>query len=458
LAVSKRELTEVIELLQQVRPNDLSQTRALLSLMVAILSDMPKSRESMRENAGFLTLITVLASLGTDIVSEPESTITTEDEPESESSFQRRIPSISINSDSQLGPFDSPKSGFESPQSKYSELQEERDAVATLVFKCLALALSNHRENQLFFSTKLGFKLVLDALRLSNFIPQSPSGDTHYRRRKIEKLFGILFAFIAADFSCVELFSAVRIKFNQQRETNMSSQNLASRGSDDSSHSNAQPASGSGHGANAASIPTNHVDSDSKYSKMAELLRQIILDRLEHLRVEIADAVLLLFALHADLFNSIDSSSLESLEDNYDLYFLSLKAIEILATGSRHSQIALNSIELTAVILERLALQSSSMSPLLGKKPQANESKRNPLPSAGLEPWNPNTLVTGSEKITNRHGDRQCRQVAKAIVAQMLQVGTSPREARMLFRQAVRRHEAGSSGKEVLDEDYLELM
>ncbi|PLW50423.1 hypothetical protein PCANC_07607 [Puccinia coronata f. sp. avenae] len=458
LAVSKRELTEVIELLQQVRPNDLSQTRALLSLMVAILSDMPKSRESMRENAGFLTLITVLASLGTDIVSEPESTITTEDEPESESSFQRRIPSISISSDSQLGPFDSPKSGSESPQSKYSELQEERDAVATLVFKCLALALSNHRENQLFFSTKLGFKLVLDALRLSNFIPQSPSGDTHYRRRKIEKLFGILFAFIAADFSCVELFSAVRIKFNQQRETNMSSQNLASRGSDDSSHSNVQPASSSGHGANAASIPTNHVDSDSKYSKMAELLRQIILDRLQHLRVEIADAVLLLFALHADLFNSIDSSSLESLEDNYDLYFLSLKAIEILATGSRHSQIALNSIELTAVILERLALKSSSMSPLLGKKPQANESKRNPLPSAGLEPWNPNTLVTGSEKITNRHGDRQCRQVAKAIVAQMLQVGTSPREARMLFRQAVRRHEAGSSGKEVLDEDYLELM
>ncbi|PLW55407.1 hypothetical protein PCANC_02315 [Puccinia coronata f. sp. avenae] len=141
------------------------------SLMVATLSDMPKSLEAMRENAGFLTLITVLASLRANIVSEPESTITAEDTPKSESSYQRRIPSISISSDRQLGPLDSPKSDSESPQPQGSELQEERDAVATLDFKCLALALSNHRENQLLCSTKLGFKLVLHALRLSNFIP-----------------------------------------------------------------------------------------------------------------------------------------------------------------------------------------------------------------------------------------------------------------------------------------------
>jgi hypothetical protein len=39
------------------------------------------------------------------------------------------------------------------------------------------------------------------------------TGSTHYRRQKIEKLFGILFAFIVADFLCIDLFSAVRIKF-----------------------------------------------------------------------------------------------------------------------------------------------------------------------------------------------------------------------------------------------------
>ncbi|KNE92920.1 hypothetical protein PSTT_15187 [Puccinia striiformis] len=45
LNVPRKELSEVIELLQQVTQNDLSQTRALLSLMVAILSDTPKSSE-----------------------------------------------------------------------------------------------------------------------------------------------------------------------------------------------------------------------------------------------------------------------------------------------------------------------------------------------------------------------------------------------------------------------------
>jgi hypothetical protein len=111
------------------------------------------------------------------IVSEPESTITIQDEAESESSYQRRMPSISISSDSQLGPLNSPELDSESSKSKHSELQEKRDAVATLVFKCLALALSNHCENQLFFSAKLMFKHVSDALWLSNFIPQLPSGD-----------------------------------------------------------------------------------------------------------------------------------------------------------------------------------------------------------------------------------------------------------------------------------------
>ncbi|KAH9469414.1 hypothetical protein Pst134EA_006704 [Puccinia striiformis f. sp. tritici] len=164
---------------------------------------------------------------------------------------------------------------------------------------------------------------------------------------------------------------------------------------------------------------------------MAELLRKTICNHSKFLRFEIADAL-------------AKSGS--------------LKAIEILAATSRHSQVALNSIELTAVPLERLAPQRSPTSS--PKKAQLDEPSMNTLPSTGLEGWDPRASATSSDKMTNRLADRQLkfRQVVKEIIQQMLKVGTSSREARMLFRQAVRRHEAGSNGKEALDEDYLELI
>ncbi|KNE92922.1 hypothetical protein PSTG_13711 [Puccinia striiformis f. sp. tritici PST-78] len=164
---------------------------------------------------------------------------------------------------------------------------------------------------------------------------------------------------------------------------------------------------------------------------MAELLRKTICNHSKFLRFEIADAL-------------AKSGS--------------LKAIEILAATSRHSQVALNSIELTAVPLERLAPQRSPTSS--PKKAQLDEPSMNTLPSTGLEGWDPRASATSSDKMTNRLADRQLkfRQVVKEIIQQMLKVGTSSREARMLFRQAVRQHKAGSNGKEALDEDYLELM
>ncbi|PLW28045.1 hypothetical protein PCASD_21700 [Puccinia coronata f. sp. avenae] len=136
------------------------------------------------------------------------------------------MPSISISSDSQLGPLDSPELDSESSKSKHSELQEKRDALATLVFKCLALALSNHCENQLFFLQSSCLSLYRTPFGFPTSFHSRPqgiaqTGSTHYRRQKIEKLFGI---------------------FSQQREASTSSQNLANRGSEDSSHSNAHPA------------------------------------------------------------------------------------------------------------------------------------------------------------------------------------------------------------------------
>ncbi|PLW06981.1 hypothetical protein PCASD_25793, partial [Puccinia coronata f. sp. avenae] len=62
-----------------------------------------------------------------------------------------------------------------------------------------------------------------------NFIPHSPSGDrsnwpsTHYRRQKIEKLFGIVLAFIADDFFPIVCTSEViqKITFTHERGNRM---------------------------------------------------------------------------------------------------------------------------------------------------------------------------------------------------------------------------------------------
>jgi len=143
----------------------------------------------------------------------------------------------------------------------------------------------------------------------------------HQRQQMIEKLFGIVFSFITADFSCADVFSLVRIKFNQQRGTNSSAQNLASLDLEATSHLDPHPTNWGGQAPSAAPM-LSKLDHDSKYSKLAALLWEMISDRIEPLRVEIADAVLLIFAFRADLFHSADGS-LKTLEDNYELYFLS---------------------------------------------------------------------------------------------------------------------------------------
>ncbi|KAI9608974.1 hypothetical protein H4Q26_005168 [Puccinia striiformis f. sp. tritici PST-130] len=208
-------------------------------------------------------------------------------------------------------------------------------------------------------------------------------------------------------------------------------------------------------------------------SEVIELLQQVTQNDLSQTRALLS----LMVAILSDTpksrefgFKVLQNGRIITQDDLQSLKFLrfeiadalaksgSLKAIEILAATSRHSQVALNSIELTAVPLERLAPQRSPTSS--PKKAQLDEPSMNTLPSTGLEGWDPRASATSSDKMTNRLADRQLkfRQVVKEIIQQMLKVGTSSREARMLFRQAVRRHEAGSNGKEALDEDYLELM
>ena len=64
----------------------------------------------------------------------------------------------------------------------------------------------------------------------------------------------------------------------------------------------------------------------------------------------------------------------------------------------------------------------------------------------GFMPLTTFSPAPGSIKIIDRHGDKHCLHVAKAIVTHMLQLGTSPQEAKVLFRRTVKQHETGSSG------------
>ncbi|KNE92921.1 hypothetical protein PSTG_13710 [Puccinia striiformis f. sp. tritici PST-78] len=74
-------------------------------------------------------------------------------------------------------------------------------------------------ERQLMMALQIFFEAINHNWRLS---------EDAEKIQKIEKLFGILFAFIVASFSSADLFSTVQIKFNQRGESSSSAQNLAS--------------------------------------------------------------------------------------------------------------------------------------------------------------------------------------------------------------------------------------
>ncbi|MBW0476383.1 hypothetical protein O181_016098 [Austropuccinia psidii MF-1] len=460
---SKKELSEVIELLQQVRPNDLSQPTALLSLMVAILSETPDCKECMRENAGFLTLITILASLDPPhLTPKPSSptplrsfstplTIANSKQTNlyspTESSSYKNIQTNSVNHQSSV-------------QESFIK-QEERDNIVILIFKCLSLALTNDRENQRFFFAHVGYKLVLDALRLSNILPslidqQSASHMTHaYRHRSIEKLFGLVFSLIVSDFSCMSLFSEITQLVNQSCIDRPSLQNSSTvdlkAPSLTSNHQTSVDSS-----SNGSSLASNNLNYDAKFQKISELIYCRICGGVAF-RVEVADAVLLFLSLHADLFLS-SARKPDDLQIDYELYFMSLKALEVLATASKYNQICLNSIRLAAVLIERFApfTSHSHSNPTLKGNSTDLDHKDSLTVSAGLEPWP--LLELGFEKNHSHLGQRKCRQVMKSIIKQMLQVGCSSREASMLFRQVILSSETTRNDLESLDEEHLEMI
>ncbi|KAI9617172.1 hypothetical protein H4Q26_013036 [Puccinia striiformis f. sp. tritici PST-130] len=301
-------------------------------------------------------------------------------------------------------------------EKKYNVLTSHGTTFDDKYEECLKLEISH--SNLVHQRPRVQLEKVARVLRLLVLMPKCWPYP-HYRRQKIEKSFGILFAFIVASFSSADLFSTVRIKF----KTSSSAQNwLASFRR--SRMLAPQAGSSSGQGTSSTQIIPTKLDSDSKYSQMADYYARR-------------------FAITQNSWLACQSGS--------------LKAIEILAATSRHSQIALNSIELTAVLLERLAPQPSPTSS--PKKAQLDEPSMNTLPSTGLEGWDPRAFATSSDKMTNRLADRQLKfcQVVKEIIQQMLK-WVPPLRSTDAISTSVRQHKAGSNGKEALDEDYLELI
>ncbi|CAH7677268.1 hypothetical protein PPACK8108_LOCUS12399 [Phakopsora pachyrhizi] len=428
--------------------------------MVAILSDSSGCKDCMRENAGFLTLVTVLASLTPPSnISESPLLISTEHDkgslgmpnttdealnaPSVELSHQKR------NSSSDVVEIN--KRSVSTPSSRPNIFSEEdRDSLVELVFKCLSLSLMNDRENQHFFSTSVGYKLVLDAIRLSSLIPNSGAGETFSNRErwkqnrlcKIERLFGVLFAFIVSDFSYTNLFTALRISVQSEEEN----KNLKAIGKT------------LGIATPDFSPSKTCKDPSDKLEKIFEILRQRIYDRKAHLRVEVADAVILYFSLHADLFRSskFDPSLLEV---DQEFYLITLKSIELLASVSRQNQITLNSIELTAILLERMVPpRQASLTDPSGE--EINQDRPS-FPSAGLEIWPTEDIYEGYKNIPTRTlvaHKRRCREAERALIQILLEVGSSAREARALFRQAVMSSDCSDRASEALNEDFLDLI
>lgn len=477
---SKGALREAVESLQKIHRDDLSQRRAILAMMAAILSDGVECRDCMRENGGFLTLVTVLASLiqtdSSQSASYQQNENLVSDERLCDSPTPRRSKHVKTSS---IGIGAPPRRSLHSKNlssstsSSIGVISRERDAVVELIFKCLALALTGNPTNQQYFSTVIGYQSLLDAIRISELLPRDLSSsyaseDQPYDRvdhiQSAYKMFDIIFSFITGNFTYSDVFTSVLSTTSTSGTTNqMNADQNTGRGYGDVTPTKLRDARGTGRN---PSYSTQRDQDDIKYRNMSSALSLRICQTEVPPRVEIPDAVRLMFALHSDLLFPLTQTSFSDsawARAAYELYFLSLKAIECLASTSRHSQVSLNSAEVIAILLERIITPMPNLANSTGSTSKPTGMSHGHLPSltAGLEPW-PESLI-----LSNRNkspidglgeGERRCRMVIKDILLRLLEIGCSTREARLLFRQMVVSSDTTEAGNETLDDEYLELV
>ncbi|KAL8292462.1 hypothetical protein RQP46_001074 [Phenoliferia psychrophenolica] len=164
------DLVEALEQLQTVHRGSYSQRLAIVSALQHIVQSDPDARNAFAAHGGFLTAVSVLASLDEAVSSGG-------------------------------GP------DTDSPETR-AELRYELVSVA---FNLIATAYDGHDLNRATFLESVGFDAVGEAIKLSQLMePQPAAEDAPESAPPAERLLSILYSFLINDFISPPLFTTVR--------------------------------------------------------------------------------------------------------------------------------------------------------------------------------------------------------------------------------------------------------
>lgn len=293
LTLANDELVSSLEALQVLHRAAYSQRLALVARIHHLLQTDPDTRNTLREHNGFLSVVSVLASL---------------DE------------SAAVGGGDQADSFET-----------RSELRYE---LARSVFSILSVACEGHDLNRAAFVETVGFDAVGEAIKLSGLMREQEGGEgaaesasassSSSTPSPAERTLSILWAFLTGDFASPPLFTQVR-------------RHLA-----DSDLTTPRPPSGEDRLPEEERTPTPPPSAE-------DLISSFLLERCDALKgadCEVVDNPAVT-PLILDLEASLG-------EDQPELRFAVLAALLQLATSSRRSQVALNSAGVVEIALERL--------------------------------------------------------------------------------------------------------
>lgn len=295
LVLASQDLISCLESLQTVHRSDYTKRLGLLVQLQQVLAEYAETRNTFRDHGGFLTAISILASLEE---------------------------AAAVGGGNQVDTVET-----------RSLLRYE---LVKLVFQVLALAFQGNDVNRAHFVEIEGFGAVREAIKLSGLMEvqtttgEEGEGDTPTppsNGSPAERLLSILYAFLTADFASPPLFTHVRLHLVDT---------VASRSPlplipDDAPPSDDPPSIG-----NVTPLP--------RLLSHTAIITDFLVERIPFSQVvENSSVVPLLLELQADLDN-----------DERELGFMVLSSLQTLAALSTRSQVALNEVGVVAILLDRL--------------------------------------------------------------------------------------------------------
>lgn len=201
-ALAHASLITTLEALQTVPRAAYSHRLVLIARIQQILTEEPDTRNTFREQGGFLSAVSILASLEEAAVGDGAG--------EEADSIETR-----------------------------AELRYE---LVKLVFAIIALACTGHDLNRATFAETVGFEAIRESIKLSGLMgaqSRIPEGDDGAKASPAEKLLSILYAFLTGDFSSPPIFAHLRLQLDTP--TLSTPQTLPSSDSTDSADADESP-------------------------------------------------------------------------------------------------------------------------------------------------------------------------------------------------------------------------